>query len=103
MVTLPVLVVRPAAILSTLLVLSLKSPAEARVPAAAATVIVIGEDTALAKLAVTLVVAPSSVIVGEDSIRVTAGMSSVVLADTRTLSRLSYLVSPLLAGSSVIL
>ena len=104
MVTLPVLALRPAAILSTLLPLNLKSLAEAPLPAVAPTVIVTGVDTALDKRAVTAVVPPFSVIDEGDNIRVTIGISSLVLALTVALVRLSYLVSPVgagLLGSSV--
>ena len=86
MVTVPMLAVSPAAIVSVLLPLNIKLPAKVPAAGVAATVIVIGDDTARARLAVTVLVPPSSAIEAEDNIRLTAGMSPVV-APTITLDR----------------
>ena len=77
-VTVPLLLVLPAAMVSVVLLLSAKSVSAVAAPAAAATVMVVAADDARSRLAVTVaeLVAPLSAIELRDSARVTVGASS---------------------------
>ena len=77
-VTVPLLLVLPATMVSVGLALRLKSPFAVFAPAAAATVMVVAADDARSSVAVTVaeLVAPLSAIEVRDSARVTVGASS---------------------------
>ena len=85
-VTVPVLVIEPAGIVSIFAVLRSKSAPTAPVPAAAATVTVTASPDWLDRVAVTVETPLLSVIDGDDRTRVTVGVGSSSVLVTVTLS-----------------